>query len=129
MVSGYSHSKVLEAQVKSGQGPCTHPVGIAISVKIADKLKIEVGDPVIVKCKRDTIAVVESIEPLTGCAVYLGRILARNTNATKIVKLQHAPEVPIADKAVLTIDRSSEANIEKLRKSLKGLFLGIGDHV
>lgn len=129
MSTPHSFLKEIEAEVKHGQGPCIHPCGIAISDEIANELELEVGDPAVVTGQRETVGVVESIEPLSGKAVYLGGMVTRNTQPAETLKLRRLDQVVVADKVVLTMDSNTEVEAQEIKRSLKGLFVCTGDEL
>ena len=121
----------LEVQVRPGQGPCTHPCGIAVSELVARELSLEAGDPVLVNGERETVAVVECVEPLNGSAAYLGRLVGANARAGQMVTLQRLePErIAAAEKVVLSVDGDAGVSLHEARRDLNGLYLCPGDRM
>ncbi len=124
-----SKRKELVAEVRRGQGPCTHPGAIAISQLISAELKLEPGDPVLVVGARQTVAVVEAIEPLTGKSVYLGRVVTANARAQQHVGLRPLHGIPIAEQVVIVTGDGAENDPQQMKTSLSGLYLCEGDEI
>jgi transitional endoplasmic reticulum ATPase len=120
---------MVEAIVKLGDGPRIKAGGIAMSRDMANKLGIDIGAPVLLIGKRDTVAVVESIEETEGAEVYLGRIAYINAQADEIVRLERLDKEAIAEKITLIQDGHGEVELHSAKGLLVGLRVCEGDRV
>jgi len=130
-MSSFEHQKV-QAKVMRGEGPCAKPNGIALSKTVAEKLRVEVGDPIQVTGSKTTVAVVESIENIKEAVVYLGRTTRSNAGAhwdeyvqlSKLTVKEDAKKVVVGPpEAGLTM----EADAEALKGMLVGVYVTAGD--
>jgi len=123
---------MCSAKVMKGEGPCTKPNGIAISKGVADKLNVNVGEPIQVTGSKTTVAVVESIENMKELVVYLGRTTRPNASAhwDEYVQLSHITTKEDAKKVVVgppEIGLTMEVDAEALKGMLIGVHVTAGD--
>jgi transitional endoplasmic reticulum ATPase len=121
---------MIEANVRPGEGPCMKPGTLAISRGIVEALEAKEGDPLLVRGKRESVAVVESVEEMDGNVVYLSRIVALNTQSDGRVEIGKPEEIVTAGKIILALNGEESAfDSDDLKRRLKGLYACGGDQI
>lgn len=121
---------MIEANVRPGEGPCIKPGTIAISKELAVTLQVGEGEPLLIRGKRQSVGVIESIEEIDGNVIYLTSAVAMNVQADGRVEIEKPEETRIAEKIIIAItDEESAVEADDLKRRLRGLFACEGDHI
>ncbi|MGQ9514579.1 MAG: AAA family ATPase [Thermoproteota archaeon] len=122
----------VSAKVMKGEGPCTKANSVAISQPVAEVLRVTVGDPILIKGSRTTVAVIESIEGMRQPVIYFGRASRMNAGAhwDESVQLQELTQKEAAEEVIIgpsEEDKTLDADPDALKGVLIGTYVATGD--